>query len=163
MPWIEPLKQFVRATRGEAKLVGICFGHQIMAEAFGGRVARSDKGWAVGLRSYQVINRAAWMDQAERIAVPVSHQDQIIDQPPRSTLLVGCDYGSMAVLAYDDRPAISFQCHPEFEPEFAGALIEMRRSKLADADAAIGSLAKPNDNRRLAEWIKRFVEAGSIA
>lgn len=156
LPWIEAVRHFLQAAKGKARLVGVCFGHQLMAEAFGGRVTRSDKGWAVGLRTYEVIERAPWMDDASSISVPVSHRDQVVDQPPASRLLVGCEYASMAVLAYDDQPAISFQCHPEFEPEFAAAMIELRQNSLANADAAIASLTERNDNRRVAEWIKRF-------
>jgi GMP synthase-like glutamine amidotransferase len=158
LPWIAPLKHFLRDSKGKAKLVGVCFGHQVMAESFGGKVARSDKGWAVGLRQYQVLDRAPWMDDAECIAVPVSHQDQVIEQPGSTRLLVGCAYESVAVLAYQDQPAISFQCHPEFAPEYAAALIELRRGQLKNADAAIASLDKPNDNERLAGWIRRFLE-----
>lgn len=158
LPWIAPFKRFLQDVRGRARLVGICFGHQIMAEAFGGRVARSANGWAVGLRDYDVIERAPWMDDARRIAVPVSHQDQVVEQPPRSRLLVGCAFHSVAVLAYEDQPAISFQCHPEFAPDYAAALIELRRQRLPNADAALASLARPNDNARVAAWIRRFVE-----
>ena len=158
LPWMEPLKRFLQGTKGKAKLVGFCFGHQMMAESFGGRVAKSDKGWAVGLRSYDVIHRAPWMDDAERISVPVSHQDQVVEQPPNTELLVGCGFNSVAILAYRDQPAISFQCHPEFDPEYAAALIDFRRDRLDDPDAAIASLARPNDNRRIGGWIRHFLD-----
>jgi GMP synthase-like glutamine amidotransferase len=161
-PWIDPLKHFLQAAKGKAKLIGVCFGHQIMAESFGGRVAKSDKGWAVGLRHYDVIHRASWMDDAERISVPVSHQDQVIEQPPHTRLLVGCGFSSVAILAYDDQPAISFQCHPEFEPEYAAALIDLRRERLNDPDAAIASLNGPNDNQRIAGWMRSFLDAQRI-
>ena len=158
LPWMEPLKRFLQSAKGKAKLVGVCFGHQIMAEAFGGRVAKSDKGWAVGLRQYDVIERASWMDDAEHIAVPVSHRDQVIEQPPRSRLMVGCGFNSVAVLAYEDQPAVSFQCHPEFEPDYAAALIEYRRERLRDPEGAISSLKGPNDNKRIGDWIRRFID-----
>lgn len=82
LPWIEPLKRFLRHAKGKAKLVGICFGHQIMAEAFGGRVEKSDKGWGVGLQRYEVREAADWMDEVPSFACPVSHQDQIVQPPP---------------------------------------------------------------------------------
>jgi GMP synthase-like glutamine amidotransferase len=66
----------------------------------------------------------------------------------------------MGVLAYEDQPAISFQFHPEFESDYAAALIEFRRERLANADAAIASLQQPNDRQRVAQWIRRFVDAG---
>ncbi|MGZ3346724.1 MAG: glutamine amidotransferase-related protein, partial [Caulobacteraceae bacterium] len=63
LPWIEPLKAFLRASRG-VPMVGICFGHQIMAEAFGGHVEKYSGGWAVGLHRYHVVERQTWMDDA---------------------------------------------------------------------------------------------------
>ncbi len=61
LPWIEPLKAFIRSAQGRAKLVGICFGHQIMAEALGGRVEKSPKGWGLGLHHYDVrARRPGW-------------------------------------------------------------------------------------------------------
>ena len=158
LPWIAPLKQFLRAAKGKAKLVGICFGHQIMAEAFGGRVAKSDRGWGVGLHRYDVREGAEWMDDAAFFSIPVSHQDQVVEPPPHSRVLAGSDFNRFGLIAYDDQSAISFQCHPEFEPDFAAALIEARRDRLPDPDAAIATLGQPNDRARVAEWIRRFLE-----
>jgi len=158
LPWIPRLKAFLTEAKGQARLVGICFGHQIMAETFGGRVAKSEKGWGVGLQEYEVFERASWMDGAERVAVPVSHQDQVIERPPHSNILAGSDFCDIGFLAYQDQPAISFQFHPEFEPDYAAALIDFRRERLDDADAAIASLRRPNDSQRIARWIRGFID-----
>src|SRR5687768_8806219 len=148
-PWIPPLKDFLRTAKGRAKLVGFCFGHQVMAEAFGGRVEKSDRGWGIGLQSYDVAERAPWMDEVESFAVPVSHQDQIVVQPPASRVLARNPFSPFGLLAYDDQPAISFQGHPEWEPDFAKALIEVRRDRLPAPDEAIASLDAPNDRARV--------------
>jgi GMP synthase-like glutamine amidotransferase len=156
-PWIEPLKAFLRSARGQARLVGICFGHQIMAEAFGGRVEKSERGWGVGLQTYEIIEREAWMDPVRQITVPVSHQDQIVVQPPATQILAASAFSPFGMLAYDDQPAISMQFHPEFEPDYTRALIERRRAILPDPDAALASLDAPDDRARVAEWIARFL------
>ena len=155
--WIAPLKQFLRSAKGKAKLVGLCFGHQIMAEAYGGRVEKSDRGWGIGLQTYDVIERAPWMGDAPNFAIPVSHQDQIVEQPPASRVLARNDFSPFGLLAYDHQPAISFQGHPEWDPAFARALIEGRRDWLPGADAAIESLGMPNDRALVAGWIRRFL------
>ena len=160
-PWIPPLKDFLRSAKGQAKLVGICFGHQIMAEAFGGRVVKSEGGWRVGLQRYQVVEAAAWMDDAHSFAIPVSHQDQVVEQPPNSSLVAGNAFTPFGLLAYEDQPAISFQGHPEFDPAYAQALIETRRERLPEPDSAIASLEHPNDRERVASWIRRFLTPGS--
>jgi GMP synthase-like glutamine amidotransferase len=159
LPWIEPLKAFLREAKDQAKLVGICFGHQIMAEAFGGRVEKLARGWGVGLHRYAVRAVDPWMEPVPEIAVPVSHQDQIVAQPPATRILAASGFTPFGMLAYDDQPAISMQFHPEFEPDFTRALIEGRRAFLPDPDAAIASLDAPDDRGRVALWIRRFLEA----
>jgi GMP synthase-like glutamine amidotransferase len=163
LPWIEPLKAFLRASRG-LPMVGVCFGHQIMAEAFGGHVEKFSGGWAIGLHRYHVVERQPWMDDAADFAVPASHQDQVIVQPPDTHVVANSDFTPFAALAYQGFPAISFQGHPEFDAGFAAALIEARRGVRFDedfADAGLRSLGEPNDNRRVGQWIDRFLELNS--
>jgi GMP synthase-like glutamine amidotransferase len=159
-PWIEPLKAFLRDAKGNAKLVGICFGHQIMAEAFGGRVEKSQRGWGVGLQTLEVCGTAPFLGAEERVSIPASHQDQIVVQPPGSRVLARNAFSPYGVLAYEDQPALSLQFHPEFTPEFAKALVEARRGDLPDPDAAIASLDQPNDRPAVAAWIRRFLREG---
>jgi GMP synthase-like glutamine amidotransferase len=161
LPWIPNLMQFLREAKGKARLIGICFGHQIMAEAFSGRVVKSDKGWGIGLQEYRLFEHASWMDKGSSlIRVPISHQDQVVDKPPCSTVLAGSDFCDIGALRYDDQPAISFQFHPEFDPEYAAALIELRRDRLSGADTAIQSLEERNDCNRVAGWLRAFLDEG---
>ena len=158
LPWIPGLLDFIRSAKS-SRLVGICFGHQAMAEALGGRVEKSDNGWGAGLHRYDILRREPWMDGASSIADPASHQDQVVVQPPNTEVIAASDFTTFAGLAWTDRPAISFQFHPEFSPAFAKALIENRYDIVPDPDAAIASLDAPNDNARVAGWIRRFLEA----
>src|SRR6476661_377374 len=113
LPWIEPLQEFIRSA-SDAKMVGICFGHQAMAEALGGHVEKSDRGWGAGLHRYERMDEQAWMDRVETIAAPASHQDQVVMQPPNTEITLQSRFTPFAGLAWTDRPAISFQFHPEF-------------------------------------------------
>jgi GMP synthase-like glutamine amidotransferase len=158
LPWIAPLCEFIRAAK-DSRMVGICFGHQVMAEALGGRVEKSDKGWGAGLHQYSIVRREPWMNGETAIAVPASHQDQVILQPPHTEIVAQSSFTPFAGLAWTDRPAISFQFHPEFSPAFAKALIEKRYDIVPNPDAAMASLDAPNDNARVASWIRRFLKA----
>ena len=158
LPWIEPLSEFIRSAK-DRKMVGICFGHQIMAEALGGHVEKSDKGWGAGLHHYSIVRREPWMDGEEKVAIPASHQDQVVLQPPNTEIVASSDFTPYAGFAWTDRPAISFQFHPEFAPDFAKALIAERYDIVPNPEAAIASLDAPNDNAPVAGWIRRFLKA----
>lgn len=160
LPWIAPLKGFLVEAKGKAALVGVCFGHQVMAEAFGGRVEKSEKGWGVGLQTYQVRRREPWMEDVAAFALPGSHQDQVVEPPPGAEVVAASDFTPFGMLAWRDQPAISLQLHPEFQPAYAKALIEARRGPRytdAQADAAIATYDAPDDRARAAEWIRRFL------
>ena len=159
-PWIGRLMDFLREARGRTRLVGVCFGHQAMAQAFGGRVIKSPKGWGIGLHAYQVKRREPWMDDAAQIAIPASHQDQVVEPPPGAEVIAASDFSPFGMLAWRDQPAISIQLHPEFAPAYAAALIENRRGTRytdAQADAALATLRAPNDGQRVGGWIRRFL------
>jgi GMP synthase-like glutamine amidotransferase len=103
LPWIAPLLDWLRAARGKTRLVGICFGHQAMAQAFGGHVAKSDKGWGVGLHRYDVVADEPWMfPRAASIAIPVSHQDQVLIPPADARVIASSAFTPYAGLAWDD-------------------------------------------------------------
>ena len=157
LPWIAGLIGFLREARGRAKLVGLCFGHQAMAEAFGGRVVKSPDGWGLGLHRYGVRHRARWMGDALHVDAPASHQDQVVACPPGARVTVASAFTPYAGLDYGD--AISFQFHPEFDAAFNVALIEAERDHYGPlADPAIASYGKPDDCARVGRWISRFLD-----
>lgn len=166
-PWISPLKDFIRgAAAARTPQVGICFGHQIMGEALGGRVVKSDKGWGVGRHTYEIVQYPDWSAAPcpPTLAVAVSHQDQVVALPPAASVIARSDFTPFAGLDYKGFPAISFQCHPEFDPEFAAALYAARRGTSlteTQADTAVASLAGDCDRRLLAEWIVNFLNANA--
>jgi GMP synthase-like glutamine amidotransferase len=158
-PWIAALQTFIQTLSGTAPLVGICFGHQLMAQAFGGEVIKSPKGRGLGLHRYDVLHQASWMDSSDPIHLPVAHQDQVFAIGAGCEVLAGSEFTPFGMLAYPARRAISIQAHPEFEPAYASALVEINRTEIGDAaaNAAITSLAEPNSCQRAAVWLRRFL------
>jgi GMP synthase-like glutamine amidotransferase len=161
-PWIGQLLDFLRAAKGRAKLVGVCFGHQAMAQAFGGQVIKSPKGWGIGEHDYRIVAREPWMDDAASMRLPASHQDQVVSLPPGAEVIAASDFTPFAGLAWRDQPAISMQPHPEFDPAYASALIEARRGKVYaddEADRALATLQGPDDRARVGRWIAGFLKS----
>jgi GMP synthase-like glutamine amidotransferase len=159
LPWIEDLMAFVREAR-DVPRIGVCFGHQLMAQALGGQVVKSPKGWGVGEHEYRVLSPEPWMDTQAPIRLPASHQDQVAERPPGAEVFAACDFTPFGALVWRDQPAISIQLHPEFEPAYAIALIESRRGDRysdAEADRAVASYGRPDDRARVGAWLKAFL------
>jgi GMP synthase-like glutamine amidotransferase len=151
LPFIPPLEALIRQAVDETvPLVGICFGHQIVAQALGGRVEKFHGGWAVGPQEYdfdgQPLRLNAW------------HQDQVIEPPAGAEVIATHPFCPYAGLRYADR-ALTVQAHPEFDDGFIAGLIETRgRGLVPDdrLDAALGRLGAPNDAGRIAARIAAF-------
>lgn len=158
-PWIAPLMAFISAAYGRRKLVGVCFGHQVMAHALGGHAEKSARGWGVGRQAYRIEQQAPWMDGALEVSAPASHQDQVTRLPQDAAVLGGNAFTPFGLLEYAGGAGLSMQFHPEFSPDFAKALVQSRRDRLGDlTDGALASLEAPMDRARLAGWIGDFLE-----
>ncbi len=163
--WIAPLEDLVRATAAADKpQVGICFGHQLMAQAFGGEVKKSDKGWGIGVHQYEVTANEDFMSPTQgAIACVVSHQDQVIAPPPGARTLAASNFCAYGALSYAQGPAISFQMHPEFEHEYAADLIGIRRNRFGEglSEDGLSSLKSRSDRSLIARWIANFFSGRS--
>lgn len=158
-PWIGDLLDWIREAKGRTGLIGVCFGHQAMAQALGGRVEKSDRGWGVGLHRYDVSSTEPWMTpSAQTIAIPVSHQDQVVEKPAGARVILSSAFTPFAGLAWDD-DAITLQGHPEFTPAYAADLTAGRRERIGAAlvDDALDSLTRPNDRDLVGQWLRRFI------
>src|SRR5690348_225665 len=119
LDWIAPLEDFVRrAYAAKTPMAGICFGHQLMAQALGGIVRKSDKGWGIGRHVYDIAPGNGVID-GQRIAIAASHQDQVIEPPPRARTIMSSAFTEHAGLLYENGAALSVQPHPEFEAGYA--------------------------------------------
>lgn len=160
LAWLEPLRQFIRQSYTQrTPMLGICFGHQIMADALGGDVRKSEKGWGLGRHSYSVTKAPGFMSQAPAtLAVACSHQDQVIERPSEAEVILKSDFTPNAGLAYHNGAALSFQPHPEFDDPYAVALAELRRGQIDDAlvDKAVRSVETPSDSAAVAGYIAQF-------
>ena len=122
-PWIEPLKDFIReAAELKHRMVGVCFGHQIIAEALGGKVEKAAQGFRVGMERYDTTLGGA----PRSVAMPASHQDQVVVQPPETEVVATTAACTFAGLRYRNAPVLTVQFHPEFSRDYLADLIDMR-------------------------------------
>ena len=159
-PWLDPLRAFIRDSYSKkTSMLGICFGHQIMADALGGDVRKSEKGWGLGRHSYGVTQRPGFMTSAPPVlAVACSHQDQVIVPPAEAEVILASDFTPNAGLAYKNGAALSLQPHPEFTDDYTIALAELRRGKAPEeiVETAVKSVAKPSDSAEVALYLGQF-------
>jgi len=131
--WIAPLEDIIRkAYAKHVKLLGLCFGHQIIAQALGGTVVKSDKGLGVGVMDYHFTDDA---QSPSRVSLCAWHQDQVISPPKDAKTILTSDFCPYAGLEYGDR-VLSFQPHPEFSKAFVQSLINLRRTTTLDENTA---------------------------
>jgi GMP synthase-like glutamine amidotransferase len=163
LPWIAPLVDFLRAALAHRRrVVGICFGHQLVAHFFGGETRAADGGWCVGVQSAEVLEQQPWMTpRVERLALLSSHKDQVVGLPPGAQLFARGDRCPVAGFVLDD--VLTFQGHPEFTSSYAGDLMDMRE-QLLGADAyrqGKASLTASTDAPLVARWMLNFISAAA--
>ena len=158
--WIHELNRYVvQLHEARAKLIGICFGHQMIAMALGGRTESASVGWGVGIHENSVIiDKSYTRPNLTSIAAIVSHKDQVTILPEDAELLATSEFCPNAMFQIDNH-ILAFQGHPEFRKSYSQALMDMRQDILGDETYTRGveSLAKELQNQTLAKWMLGFI------
>ncbi|MNM81175.1 amidotransferase [compost metagenome] len=156
--WMQGLVAFLQRLRDLRKPVfGICFGHQIMADAFAGQTTKAEQGWGVGAEEYRYGS-----PQLNDAPVFIFHQDQVTRVPPQAHVVGGSPHCPNGVLAYEF-PALSVQYHPEFSAAYVQALLDRYGGRMIPADIsaeAHESLALPVDSSPVARWAAELFRKG---
>lgn len=153
--WIPPLEQLVRDIRDAGlPLVGVCFGHQIIAQALGGKVEKFDGGWAVGRQVYDM--------NGDQIALNAWHQDQVTQLPDGAKVIASNAFCENAGLMIGDR-IMTIQPHPEFTAQMIDALIKYRgRGNISDdiLKQAETGLSQAVDAQKFADQMAAILNKG---
>jgi len=159
-PWITQLEQFVRHLYdAQKKVIGICFGHQLIAKALGGKVIKSPKGWGVGMSQNNLVQHKEWMKSSNPFFnVLVSHQDQVVVLPPEAEVLASSDFCPFYMIQTGDH-FFSIQGHPEFTKGYSRALMISREDSInkLEFEQGMNSLGMHEDSHLIAEWIINFL------
>jgi GMP synthase-like glutamine amidotransferase len=158
--WIHRTAGFVRAVAATAvPFVGICFGHQLLAQALGGTVERADSGWGAGILQLEVVRDEPWMQPTMRDArLHFMHQDQVVKLPDDAEVQCSAEHCEVAMFTVGDT-MLGIQAHPEFTSAYAEALLTDRTERIGGdkAASALLSLTQPTDEAIVAQWITRFL------
>ena len=157
--WILTLREYLlsRYQNGD-RLIGICFGHQLLALMLGGKTERATQGWGIGVNRYQLLEQPEWMSPAlASLDMLVFHQDQVTELPANATLLASSAFCPNAAYSIGDQ-VLCFQAHPEFVDDYELALLNLRREFLGEAryQQALASMSQPHQGVVVAEWMLRF-------
>jgi len=156
--FIPPLEDFIRNARtADVPMVGICFGHQIIAQALGGKVVKFDGGWAVGRQSYK------WGDTD--IALNAWHQDQVVALPDGARAVACNDFCENAAVVYGNQ-AFTVQPHPEFGDEVIDGLARIKGPGVVPdplLEQVQANMGKDNANDQLSAMIIQFFRERTIA
>lgn len=151
--FIPPLEDFIRrAYAAGVPLVGICFGHQIIAQALGGRVEKFPGGWSIGPQDYDF--------DGETVTLNAWHQDQVVERPQDARVVASSGFCTNAALVYGDR-AFTVQAHPEFDDAMIHGLIE-HRSDTVPSELVAEALTHMDDaaqSKLIADRIEAFFKA----
>lgn len=151
LPFIAPLEDFIRKAYAQnVPMVGICFGHQIIAQALGGKVSKYEAGWAVGATEYdfggETLKMNAW------------HQDQVVEKPADAKVIASNPFCENAALVYGDR-AYTIQAHPEIGDAYLAGLLEVRAPGVVAEPMRLDALERigtPLDDNIVANRIADF-------
>ncbi|AMD02078.1 glutamine amidotransferase-related protein [Halomonas chromatireducens] len=160
LAWVDDLCGFVRRLWEAGKpLVGICFGHQLMAKALGGAVVKSPKGWGVGMSFNRVETGTEWMAPWQpSLDLLVSHQDQVSELPLQTRVLAGSDFCPFYLIQIGAH-FLGVQGHPEFTKPYSRDLMALRAELVGEERVREGeaSLSAPVDDTLMVRWILNFM------
>lgn len=148
--WMQPLRDNLQLMReASVPMFGICFGHQIMADVFGGKAAKSDKGFVTGSKEFT--------DRGKTTNAYLAHQDQVHEVPAEASIIASAPHCPVAALSYDF-PALSVQFHPEYDQQFTSDLVDVYGTELMNSEQLQAARASLSDEVPDDLWCNEVAE-----
>ncbi|KAM0180832.1 hypothetical protein ACHAPF_002125 [Botrytis cinerea] len=160
--WIVKLVGFVKSVleQERVRLVGVCFGHQIIGRALGVKVDRSDKGWEVSVTPVALTGKGKEIFGLESLNIFQMHKDVVYEYPKEVEQLAYTDKCATQGMYIKGR-LITVQGHPEFTEEIVRELLEARHASGVFDDEtyedAVGRVNKDHDGVKVAQAFLKFI------
>ncbi len=163
-PWLPCLREFIQQVFDKSiPVVGICFGHQMLAHSLGGYAGKSEKGWGIGAYTIRASQYAqdAFKGPSD-LTLLYSHQDQVQELPPGARLLYANDFCPNAAYVIPGK-VLAFQGHPEFTQDYSLRLMTLRQDRYAPGqyEQALTTLELPLQADWVAQTMAEFLKAAN--
>jgi len=160
LSWIKELEDYIRILyQDKIKLIGICFGHQMIAQSLGGKVEKNTKGWELGITATHINKSFDWMQPSREFFFSlVSHQDHVTQLPEHAINFAETNLSPYSGFCIDSH-ILTFQGHPEFSKDYVKLIIKLEGDNLSkeQRQCAISSLQQSDDHELIASWIFNFI------
>jgi len=162
LDWIKKLQEFtLEIIEKKQKLIGICFGHQIIAQCLGGKVEKNTKGWELGITATHITESREWMQpQRDFFFTLVTHQDHVTKLPDGAINFAETNLSPFSGFTIDNH-VLTLQGHPEFSKEYVKLIIRLQSKNLSSEQikSAKASLLQNDDHVLVREWLFHFINS----
>ncbi|KAK3681491.1 hypothetical protein LTR37_020905 [Vermiconidia calcicola] len=161
-PWILRLVEYTRRLlkQDRVRLIGVCFGHQIIGRALDVKVDRGDKGWEVSVTKVHLTAMGKELFGLEELNIHQMHRDLVYEWPKGVEPLGhtdSCDVQGM----YIKEHLITVQGHPEFNGDVVSELLQRRHDQGIFNDEmyndGMSRVRKPHDGTAVGAAFLRFL------
>ena len=162
-PWIKQLLVLIKKmSKAHVKIYGICFGHQAIAEALGGKVEKNKAGWGLGVHDFDAEAGLIWAEPYKaKASMVVSCQDQVVKLPHDAEVYLSTPFIKHGGY-FIGKNIITTQAHPEMNHEYGKYLLSKRvKAQVISAEQAkedTATFSKPLDNALISRWVHNFLK-----
>ncbi|KAK0762702.1 hypothetical protein N5P37_005520 [Trichoderma harzianum] len=165
-PWVISLVKLVQmAYIMNIPMIGVCYGHQIIARALGGKISRNPAGWELGVCKMDMTSIGQKLFGKDALMVHQMHRDAVVEVPPNIDVLASSCSCKVQMMFQPGR-VLTIQGHPEFDSRISKSWLDQRyKEGLVEQELYNYALTKLNlehDGMEILQAMRKFLLGTSI-